>query len=63
MLNRWSILWNWVSATTRGHDTSIWAAERNEPMRVIETHGPIALIRNPAGETLLDMGQNMVGWV
>ncbi|MBW7461718.1 family 78 glycoside hydrolase catalytic domain, partial [Paenibacillus sepulcri] len=29
----------------------------------IEELQPIALITTPAGETVIDMGQNMVGWV
>ncbi|MCD9022438.1 alpha-L-rhamnosidase [Cohnella silvisoli] len=36
-------------------------AQENSPTRVIETIFPQSLIRTPSGETLLDMGQNMVG--
>lgn len=35
----------------------------SEPVRAVETIRPQALIRTPAGETVIDMGQNMVGWV
>ncbi|MFC4306948.1 family 78 glycoside hydrolase catalytic domain [Cohnella boryungensis] len=37
------------------------AAQENEPVRVTETLTPKAVVRTPAGETILDMGQNMVG--
>lgn len=33
------------------------------PIVVKEELSPIEVIRTPAGETVLDMGQNMVGWV
>ncbi|GBF72445.1 alpha-L-rhamnosidase [Paenibacillus sp. 598K] len=37
--------------------------QENEPVRKIEEIKPIALIKTPLGETVLDFGQNMVGWV
>ncbi|QHW32791.1 family 78 glycoside hydrolase catalytic domain [Paenibacillus rhizovicinus] len=36
-------------------------AQEHQPIRVIETIRPQQLIRTPRGETVLDMGQNMVG--
>jgi alpha-L-rhamnosidase len=42
---------------------SIIVAQENEPVRIIEEIKPIALITTPVGETVIDMGQNMVGWV
>lgn len=33
------------------------------PVRIKETIKPIGFIHTPAGETILDMGQNMTGWV
>jgi len=33
------------------------------PVKVMEEIKPIALLTTPAGETVLDMGQNMVGWL
>ncbi|CAG7618591.1 Alpha-L-rhamnosidase [Paenibacillus solanacearum] len=38
-------------------------AQENDPTRVVEDIQPIALIRTPKGETVIDMGQNLVGWV
>ncbi|MFC5530547.1 family 78 glycoside hydrolase catalytic domain [Cohnella yongneupensis] len=41
----------------------ILVAQENEPVRRTEEIKPIALIRTPLGETVIDFGQNMVGWV
>ncbi len=35
----------------------------NEPVRKHETFKPVSVITTPAGETVLDFGQNLVGWV
>jgi alpha-L-rhamnosidase len=42
---------------------SALVAQENEPTRIIETIKPVAVITTPKGESVLDMGQNMVGWV
>ena len=33
------------------------------PVRILEERKPLRLLRTPKGETVLDMGQNMVGWL
>jgi alpha-L-rhamnosidase len=38
-------------------------ARRSLPVCVNEEIKPVAVIHTPAGETVLDMGQNMTGWV
>lgn len=38
-------------------------ARRSIPVCINETIKPVALIHTPAGETVLDMGQNMTGWL
>jgi alpha-L-rhamnosidase len=38
-------------------------ARRSLPVCVNEERRPVAILHTPAGETVLDMGQNMVGWV
>ena len=35
----------------------------NEPVRVIDKISPEKIIKTPKGETVIDFGQNMVGWV
>ncbi|MGJ3237397.1 MAG: family 78 glycoside hydrolase catalytic domain [Anaerolineae bacterium] len=44
-------------------DTALLEARRSLPVRIMEEIQPIALIETPAGETVLDMGQNMTGWL
>ncbi len=38
-------------------------ARRSLPVCINEEIKPVAVIHTPAGETVLDLGQNMVGWV
>ena len=38
-------------------------ARRSLPVVINEAFKPATLIRTPAGETVLDMGQNMTGWL
>ncbi|MBU1822905.1 MAG: family 78 glycoside hydrolase catalytic domain, partial [Bacteroidetes bacterium] len=65
-------LTGWDSA---GYDDTPWAetqitqtTKRNlagviaDPVRKIEERVPVQIIYTPAGDTVLDMGQNMVGW-
>ncbi len=44
-------------------DKRILIPQEGLPVRKIETLSPIALFKTPKGETVLDMGQNMVGWM
>lgn len=39
------------------------APRLNPPIKVQEEITPVEVIHTPAGETVLDMGQNMVGWL
>ena len=38
-------------------------ARRSLPVYIMEEIRPIEIIQTPAGETVIDMGQNMTGWV
>jgi alpha-L-rhamnosidase len=53
--------WSAVKVADDRLDTLV--APAGPPVRRVEELKPIALIRTPAGETVVDMGQNMVGWV
>ncbi|HUC90595.1 MAG TPA: family 78 glycoside hydrolase catalytic domain [Paenibacillus sp.] len=53
----------WEPAETIGHSKGILVAQENEPVRRIEEIRPVELITTPSGETVIDMGQNMVGWI
>ncbi|OMD36793.1 alpha-L-rhamnosidase [Paenibacillus odorifer] len=53
----------WQKTILKDRPEATLVAQENEPTRVIETIKPIAIITTPKGEHVLDMGQNMVGWV
>ena len=44
-------------------DTTRLEARRSLPVCINEEIKPVALIHTPAGETVLDLGQNITGWV
>ncbi len=44
-------------------DTARLEARRSLPVCINEEIKPVAILHTPAGETVLDMGQNMTGWV
>ncbi|MCJ7843201.1 glycoside hydrolase family 78 protein [Lederbergia sp. NSJ-179] len=54
-------VWEHVEVIQKSKDMLV--AQENEPVRKIESLKPIELIETPNGETVLDFGQNMVGWV
>lgn len=53
----------WQKTIVKDRPESTLVAQENEPTRIIETIKPIDVITTPKGELVLDMGQNMVGWV
>ncbi|AIQ70330.1 family 78 glycoside hydrolase catalytic domain [Paenibacillus graminis] len=53
----------WTKAAVTSPPATTLVAQENEPTRIIDTIKPVAVINTPKGETVLDMGQNMVGWV
>lgn len=44
-------------------DKNLLKARKGQPVRVMEEIKPLTLIDTPKGETVLDFGQNMAGWV
>lgn len=54
---------DWQPVETIKHNKEIIIAQENVPVRKIEELKPTELIRTPSGDTVIDMGQNMVGWV
>ncbi|MFD0959763.1 family 78 glycoside hydrolase catalytic domain [Paenibacillus chungangensis] len=38
-------------------------AQESDPMRIVQELQPLQLLTSPRGETIVDMGQNMVGWI
>lgn len=54
---------SWEKVTILEHAKDILIAQENDPTRAIQQIQPIQTITTPIGETVLDMGQNMVGWM
>lgn len=53
----------WHSVEIITHSKSMITQQVNEPVRPAEILKPIAVLQTPEGDTVLDFGQNMVGWV
>jgi alpha-L-rhamnosidase len=53
--------WTGVKIKDQGYDKLL--ATYNEPIRKHETFKPIKIFKTPAGEQVIDFGQNLVGWV
>jgi alpha-L-rhamnosidase len=53
----------WVGVTEIDHSKEILVAPAGPPVRRIQEIKPARLLRTPAGGRVIDMGQNMVGWV
>lgn len=54
---------HWTKAEFLPHTRSILTAQLCQPVRRRMVIKPIEIITTPKGETVLDMGQNMVGWL
>ncbi|MBP1989217.1 alpha-L-rhamnosidase [Paenibacillus eucommiae] len=53
----------WLPVSLLDKDKSNLLPQENVPVRILHELSPVELIHTPAGETVLDFGQNMVGWV
>ncbi|MCG8402562.1 MAG: family 78 glycoside hydrolase catalytic domain, partial [Firmicutes bacterium] len=53
----------WHKTMRINHAKDILMAQQNVPVRKIEEIKPIGMIQTPKGKTIIDFGQNMVGWV
>lgn len=54
---------NWSGVKTEDYPKDILVATYNEPIRKHETFKPLKIFKTPAGEQVIDFGQNLVGWV
>lgn len=54
---------NWIEAKPIDIGYERLEARRSIPVIIKEKRKPVRLIHTPQNETVLDMGQNMVGWV
>jgi alpha-L-rhamnosidase len=53
----------WGKVLVTNQSKKILVAPQGEVVKAIEEIKPVKLFTTPAGETVFDMGQNMVGWV
>ncbi len=53
----------WAGVKVATHRKDHLIAPAGPPVRKIEELRPIKIFKTPAGDTVADMGQNMVGWV
>jgi alpha-L-rhamnosidase len=53
----------WVAAKVQPYTKDVLFASFNEPIRAHETFKVQKVTKSPKGETILDFGQNLVGWV
>jgi alpha-L-rhamnosidase len=54
---------SWSAVRTAVHRKDLLIAPLAPAVRRIEEIKPVKILRTPAGDTVVDMGQNMVGWV
>lgn len=52
----------WVKVEILDHSKDILVAPQGPPVKAIEEVKPKKIITTPKGETVLDLGQNIVGW-
>lgn len=53
----------WQNARVSDLGTNIVVPRRSLPVKIMQRITPVKVIVTPKGETVLDMGQNMVGWL
>lgn len=54
---------DWANAKQKENTSPNLVATYNEPIRKHETFKALRLIKTPKGESVIDFGQNLVGWV
>jgi alpha-L-rhamnosidase len=53
----------WTGVRAAGHTTETLLAPAGPPVRRMEELRPVKVFKTPGGDTVIDMGQNMVGWL
>lgn len=54
---------HWHEVVLADHGYAHLVAQENDPVRIVQVLKPVSVIKSPDGDTIVDMGQNMVGWV
>ncbi len=53
----------WKGVKVAEHSKTILTAPASPPVRKVEELKPVKILKTPAGDTVADFGQNLVGWV
>ncbi|UQN09161.1 glycoside hydrolase family 78 protein [Deinococcus sp. QL22] len=53
----------WQPVRSVQRDRATLVAPNGPPVRRIQTVNPVAIMTSPSGKTLVDFGQNLVGWI
>ena len=53
----------WTNVQIGNYDNKNLIASEGAPIRKIEEIKPVKIFRTPKGKVIVDMGQNMVGWI
>ena len=53
----------WSGVKVEDYSKDVLLATENEPVKKHETFKPVRIFKTPAGEHVIDFGQNLVGWV
>lgn len=53
----------WSNVKTENYSKDVLIATYNEPIKKHEAFKPVKVLKTPDGKTVLDFGQNLVGWV
>ena len=54
---------SWLPVELYNENRGTLVADLSPPVRRIQEIAPVGLLVGPSGETIVDMGQNLVGWV
>lgn len=54
---------DWQKAEVYNYTKNALIAQENEPVKLIQEIKPVSIMTTPKGETVIDFGQNMTGWV
>ena len=54
---------NWINVNTGNYNNMNLVASESVPVRKIQEIKPVKVFRTPSGHLIVDMGQNMVGWL
>jgi alpha-L-rhamnosidase len=54
---------NWDGVKVMDYSKNILVASSSEPVKKHEVFKPLRIFKTPAGDQLIDFGQNLVGWV